>query len=65
MEQLSVAEGKLGVVMNRLRGVDVFNKKLEMDEERCSVVQCSAVQWRLGLFPRAWGTRRTCSRRIA
>ena len=34
MEQLSVAEGKLGNVMNRLLGVDIFNKKLEMDEER-------------------------------
>ena len=35
MEQLSVAEGKLGNVMTRLLGVDIFNKKLEMDEERC------------------------------
>ena len=34
MEQLSVAEGKLGNVMTRLLGVDIFNKKLEMDEER-------------------------------
>ena len=34
MEQLSVAEGKLGSVMTRLLGVDIFNKKLEMDEER-------------------------------
>ena len=36
MEQLSVAEGKLGNVMTRLLGVDIFNKKLEMDEERWS-----------------------------
>ena len=36
MEQLSVAEGKLGSVMTRLLGVDIFNKKLEMDEERCA-----------------------------
>ena len=34
MEQLSVAEGKLANVMSRLLGVDVFAKKLEMDEER-------------------------------
>ena len=34
MEQLSVAEGKLSNVMSRLLGVDVFSKKLEMDEER-------------------------------
>ena len=34
MEQLSVAEGRLGLVMTRLLGVDIFNKKLEMDEER-------------------------------
>ena len=34
MEQLSVAEDKLAQVMNRLLGVDIFNKKLEMDEER-------------------------------
>ena len=34
MEQLSVADGKLGNVMQRLLGVDIFNKKLEMDEER-------------------------------
>ena len=36
MKQLSVAEGKLGNVMTRLLGVDIFNKKLEMDEERWS-----------------------------
>ena len=34
MEQLSVAEDKLGKVMARLLGIDVFAKKLEMDEER-------------------------------
>ena len=34
MEQLSVAEDKLSKVMARLLGVDVFAKKLEMDEER-------------------------------
>ena len=34
MEQLSVAEDKLAKVMTRLLGVDIFNKKLEMDEER-------------------------------
>ena len=34
MEQLSVAEEKLAAVMTRLLGVDIFNKKLEMDEER-------------------------------
>ena len=34
MEQLSVAEEKLSKVMNKLLGVDVFAKKLEMDEER-------------------------------
>ena len=34
MEQLSVAESKLANVMSRLFGVDVFAKKLEMDEER-------------------------------
>ena len=34
MEQLSVAEDKLAAVMTRLLGVDIFNKKLEMDEER-------------------------------
>ena len=34
MEQLSVAEEKLAKVMGRLLGVDVFTKKLEMDEER-------------------------------
>ena len=34
MEQLSVAEEKLARVMSRLLGVDVFAKKLEMDEER-------------------------------
>ena len=33
MEQLSVAEDKLGEVMARLLGIDVFAKKLEMDEE--------------------------------
>ena len=41
MEQLSVAEGKLGNVMTRLLGVDIFNKKLEMDEERWSRNQFS------------------------
>ena len=34
MEQLSVAEEKLAKVMGRLLGVDVFAKKLEMDEDR-------------------------------
>ena len=34
MEQLSVAEDKLSKVMARLLGVDVFAKKMEMDEER-------------------------------
>ena len=34
MEQLSVAEDKLAAVMIRLLGVDIFNKKMEMDEER-------------------------------
>ena len=34
MEQLSVAEDKLSKVMAKLLGVDVFAKKLEMDEER-------------------------------
>ena len=34
MEQLSVAEDKLSKVMARLLGVDVFAKKLEMDEDR-------------------------------
>ena len=34
MEQRSVAEEKLAAVMTRLLGVDIFNKKLEMDEER-------------------------------
>ena len=34
MEQLSVAEDKLSKVMARLLGVDIFAKKMEMDEER-------------------------------
>lgn len=58
MEQLSVAEGKLGNVMTRLLGVDIFNKKLEMDEERCEANINSLIMiafdfdwWLCSLFP--------------
>ena len=65
MEQLSVAEGKLGSVMTRLLGVDIFNKKLEMDEERWKailLVQAISLET-LGLFLRDLDTRPTSSRR--
>ena len=65
MEQLSVAEGKLGSVMTRLLGVDIFNKKLEMDEERWKailLVQSISLET-LGLFLRDLDTRPTSSRR--
>ena len=65
MEQLSVAEGKLGNVMTRLLGVDIFNKKLEMDEERWNpilLVQLISLET-LGLSLRDLDTRPTSLRR--
>ena len=65
MEQLSVAEGKLGSVMTRLLGVDIFNKKLEMDEERWKailLVQSISLET-LGLFLRDLDIRPTSLRR--
>ena len=65
MEQLSVAEGKLGSVMTRLLGVDIFNKKLEMDEERWKPilpVQSISLET-LGLSLRDLDTRPTSLRR--
>ena len=61
MEQLSVAEGKLGNVMTRLLGVDIFNKKLEMDEERWSRNQLS----RCPLCPSGLSLRDLATRRIS
>ena len=61
MEQLSVAEGKLGNVMTRLLGVDIFNKKLEMDEERWSRNQLS----RCPLSPPGLSLRDLATRRIS
>ena len=62
MEQLSVAEGKLGNVMTRLLGVDIFNKKLEMDEERWSRNQFSGNYPR---FPSGLSLRDLATRRIS
>ena len=65
MEQLSVAEGKLGSVMTRLLGVDIFNKKLEMDEERWKpilLVQLISLET-LGLSLRDLDIRPTSLRR--
>ena len=65
MEQLSVAEDKLSKVMARLLGVDVFAKKLEMDEERWKPIllaQSISLET-LGLFLRDLDTRPTSSRR--
>ena len=60
-----MAEGKLGSVMTRLLGVDIFNKKLEMDEERWKailLVQAISLET-LGLFLRDLDTRPTSLRR--